>query len=104
MVGGDVLTTGTGDFEGAADAERLFALDADDRSVAWSVDVASTTFAPVIAGDVVYVVTTDGVEAVSIDGEPLDSVAIEDPLSERSPALGHGRLYVPTTNGVVAVE
>lgn len=105
VVDGQVLATGVGDPEdgGSEGNSYLFAVDAADGSLAWTVPVGSTAFAPVVAGKVVYLATTEGVEAVSTDGEYLGSVAVDGVLSQHPPAVGHGQLYVPTVDGLVAV-
>lgn len=75
-----------------------------EGSLEWAAPLASETFAPVAAGDVVYAVTTEGATAVSADGDRLDTVSIADPFVEAPPALGAGYLFVPTVRGVTAFE
>lgn len=103
---GHVLATGAGDPDGASgEVEHLFAVDEADGTLEWSLPVGSTTFAPVAAGDVVYLVTVDGVEAISTDGRRVGEVALDaNTRVEYPPALGFGRLFVPTLRGVVALE
>lgn len=77
---------------------------AAEGSLEWAVPLPSSTFAPVAAGDVLYAATSEGVTAVSADGELLDTLSMEGLLVEYSPALGAGRLFVSTLRGVAAVE
>lgn len=107
-----VIGVGWGEV-GNASGTIVYAIHSDTEETIWGVEIASDSFAPVAAGDVVYVTTTAGIEAVSTDGERLDSVVLESdaetvsehtPRTEFSPALGHGRLFVPTTQGIVAIE
>ena len=107
-----VLATGWGEV-GDATGTIVYAMDPEAEEVVWGVEVDSESYAPVAAGDVVYVLTRDGVEAVSTDGEHLDSLVLESdahtvdehrPSVEFSPALGHGTLFVPAMHGIVAVE
>ena len=106
-----MLAVGWGEVDEAS-GSILYAMDPAAEEAVWGVEVASTSYAPVAAGDVVYVLTGDGVEAVSTDGEHLDSLVLESdahtvdehsPSVEFSPALGHGKLFVPTMHGIVAV-
>lgn len=102
LVGGLVCAAGVGD--AGSESSGLFAFDAAEGSLEWAAPLASETFAPVAAGDVVYAVTTEGVAAVSADGDRLGTVSIADPFVEAPPALGAGYLFVPTLRGVTAVE
>lgn len=104
---GLVFTTGYGAIGEVTDENvvNLFAIDDSTGSPSWSVEIETVTAAPVVAGDVVYVVTSNGIEAISTDGEHLDSVSRDDePTATESPALGFGRLFVPTMRGLVAYE
>jgi outer membrane protein assembly factor BamB len=112
-VDGRVIVTGLANSSGGQSTERCFAISSDGE-VDWAIDTG-VSYAPVVAGNVVYLLTNDGIEAVSADGEQLDSIDIEaqaksaeqvsvDLSNVQSPALGNGRLYVPTRSGIIAVE
>ena len=112
VVDDQVLAVGWGEV-GDASGTILYGMDPDAEEAVWGVEVGSTSYAPVAAGDVVYVLTGDSVEAVSTDGEHLDSLVLESeafsvdehtPSVELSPALGQGTLFVPTMHGIVAVS
>lgn len=102
VVDGLVCAAGVGD--AGDESSGLFAFDAAEGTLEWAAPLPSPTFAPVAAGDVLYATTTEGVTAVSGDGDLLDTLSLADPLVEYSPALGAGRLFVTTLRGVVAVE
>ena len=111
VVDGEVIATGWGEVDGVA-GTIVYGLDPDAETATWGVEIASESYAPVAAGDVIYLPTTDGVEAVSTDGEHLDSLVLESDAHnvgehllsvEFSPALGHGKLFVPTLHGIVAL-
>jgi outer membrane protein assembly factor BamB len=102
VLDGLVCAAGIGD--AGEESSGLFAFDAAEGTLEWTAPLPSTTFAPVAAGDVLYAATGEGVTAVSAGGEHLDTVSLEEPLVEYSPALGGGRLFVPTLRGVTAVE
>lgn len=102
VVDGLVCAAGIGD--AGDESSGLFAFDAAEGTLEWAAPLPSASFGPVAAGEVLYAVTTEGVTAVSAGGEHLDTVSLEEPLVEYSPALGAGRLFVPTLGGVAAVE
>lgn len=102
-----VVATGYGATEDSDAIQHCYAIDRDG-SLAWSIE-SDLAFAPVAAGDVIYLASWSEVTAVSSDGQKLDSVALgnDDGSSVRalfSPAIGHGRLYVPTDDGIVAIK
>lgn len=84
-----VLTAGS---SGVTRSDRLswdlYALDSDDGTVEWSVDLGTNWTAPVAAGEMVYV----GTKAISTDGEELDAVDAKDRLTGY-PAVRNGRIY-----------
>jgi outer membrane protein assembly factor BamB len=102
VVDGLVCAAGIGD--AGDEPSGLFAFDAAEGSLEWAAPLPSSTFAPVAAGDVLYAVASEGVTAISGDGERLDTLSLADPRVEYSPALGAGRLFVTTLRGVAAVE
>lgn len=107
-----VVATGYGDPAGGSGQSHCFAVD-HDGSLSWTLETG-VAFAPVLAGEVIYLVSTNGVEAISTEGEYLDAVMQEDdgrgegetvsPRPTSTPAIGDDRLYVPTRTGLVAVE
>lgn len=107
-----VIATGYGSHNGT-DGIHCFAVTKNGE-LDWAVE-SGLSYAPVASGEVVYLVSNEGVQAISTDGERLDTVdlvaksdafealQIED-KPKASPALGDGRLYVPTRSGIVALE
>jgi outer membrane protein assembly factor BamB/tetratricopeptide (TPR) repeat protein len=64
---------------------------------------AASEFPPTVAGDVAYVVGTDGgVHGFRAGGDALFHVKLDEPASA-APALSKGLLYVPGTKGHVSV-
>lgn len=103
LTDGLVFGTGWGDLDQGA-TTYLFALDPVEGELEWAQEIGSNTLAPVVANDVLYLITSGGVEAVSTDGERLDDVELEHTLVEHSPALGHGKLFIPRLYGMAALE
>lgn len=101
---GLVVVSGIGDPAELSgdDPSFLFGVDPGDGTLQWALD-AEIALAPVAAGDTVYLATKNGVEAVSTAGERLGGVELPDARHLDSPAVGHGRLYVPTGRGLVAI-
>ncbi|MFC7238026.1 PQQ-binding-like beta-propeller repeat protein [Saliphagus sp. GCM10025317] len=110
IVDGLAVVTGYGDpadgsnENGSETGSYVFAVDTDDGSLAWTLAIDAPSFSPVAAGNVVYVSTDEGVVAVSTSGERLDSASIGLPVVGQSPAIGGGTLFVPTIEGLVALE
>jgi len=100
---GRVLATAIGDFDASEDGHALIALD-ESGALEWAVELESVAYAPVAAGQVVYVPTSGGVEAISMTGEHLETVSIDQVRLEYPPALGGGRLFVPAMDRLVALE
>jgi len=101
-----VVATGYGAVGNYETWEGPMCMGIKDGSVAWTAD---TGFAmtPVAAGDVIYLNATNGVWALSTDGDVLDSIEgaeLGSPWGLHPPAIGHGRLYVPTASGLAAIE
>jgi outer membrane protein assembly factor BamB len=105
-----VVATGFGDPNGTEpvdreDAAHLFGIDAGSGELSWSLSIDSISFSPVAAGGRIYVATSNSLHAVSRTGDRLDTLEFDSSgaLTESSPALAHGRLFVPTVDGIVAV-
>jgi len=101
-----VVATGYGAVGNYETWDAPMCMGIKDGSVAWSVDTGFG-LAPVAAGDVIYLNAMSGVWAISTDGEPLDSidgVEFGSLSGVHPPAIGHGRLYVPTASGLAAIE
>jgi len=106
-----VVATGYGAIDGNADPEVGHCFAIEDDSIVWSVETELPT-SLVAAGTVVYLTTPRGVTAVSKDGTVTDSVDYAEhdlqPSLEIMPsdpsAIGNGLLYVPTYDGIVALE
>lgn len=104
VVDGVVIAAGIGEAGGDGPG-GLFAVDAETGADEWAAPAGDGGFAPVVAGDTVYLTTTEGVDIVATDGTHRGRVDLEDrdPLPEWSPALGEGKLFVTTQQGVVAL-
>lgn len=101
---GLVLITGIGDIEGDSQT-ALFAIDQHDGTLEWDLVIEDSVFSLVGAGDIVYLVSNSRVEAISMDGERLDSTRLDSFVSrDNSPALGFEGLFVPSADGIVAIE
>ncbi|MCU4741697.1 PQQ-binding-like beta-propeller repeat protein [Natronoglomus mannanivorans] len=85
VVDGLVLATGLGDPDSAGRTNEdggdreyeyedyyLFAIDETDGTMEWSMNIPSPVYAPVAAGDVVYLSFPNAVYAISTAGEHLD--------------------------------
>lgn len=102
---GMIYVSGYGEHDGDTDEPALFAIDADSRELEWAQQIERGTYAPVMSGDVIYCPGTSEIRAISTGGESLDTVAIDSRIQVGwSPALGRGRLFVPTATGIVALE
>lgn len=109
-----VVVTGFGDFSGTEEVDgHCFAVD-DDGELAWALD-SGIAYAPVATDEVVYLVSTEGVQAISAGGERLDTFVTQEettaservrmiPRIELSPALGEKRLFVPAYSGIIALS
>ncbi|MCU4974486.1 PQQ-like beta-propeller repeat protein [Halobacteria archaeon AArc-m2/3/4] len=118
VVDGLVLATGLGDPDSAdgtnedrGDREYeyedhyLFAIDEADGTVEWSMNIPSPVYAPIAAGDVVYLSFPNTVYAISTSGEHLDRLGKAGLRpGDYPPAIGGGRLFTATRDSIVAIE
>lgn len=106
LVDGLVVGTGYGDPETGTSEQvsYVFAVDAADGRLAWALPIETPSFAPVAAGQTIYVPTEDEVVALSSSGERTDSISVDPIAVEQPPAIGGGMLFVPTLDGLVALE
>lgn len=110
-----VVATGYGDFGGADEPDgHCFAVDTEEGELAWALD-SGIAYAPVATSEGIYLVSNEGVEAVSHDGDSLDTFAPQEetdaserirmsPRLDLSPAIDENRLLVPTYGGIVALS
>lgn len=106
-----VVATGFGNPAGSSRERHCFAVDRSG-SLAWTAETG-IAYAPVAAGDVIYVASNSRVDALSTDGEHLDTISQRDGPSDEgfegrlravaAPAVGNERLYVPSNRGLVAI-
>ena len=104
VVDGLAIVPGIGE-TGGDGPDGLFAVDAETGEEEWAVPVDEGGFAPVAAGETIYLSTSSGVDVVSTDGTHRGRVDLGDSASSfvSSPALGEGRLFVRTREGIVAL-
>ncbi|WP_207588168.1 PQQ-binding-like beta-propeller repeat protein [Halomontanus rarus] len=115
--GGEDESGGEGeDRDGSADEDKnengngnenyiFFAIDEADGTVEWTVDLPAPAYAPVAAGDVIYVPLPNAVYAISTSGERLDRLGKVGLRSgDYPPAIGDGRLFTATIDSIVAIE
>jgi len=106
-----VVATGYGAIDGNDDPDVRYCFGIEDESLAWSLEIEATYLgSPVAAGDVIYLPTEAGVNAISADGEHLDTIEYADhenvtaSVGTSMTAIGNGLLYVPVEAGIAAIE